>query len=125
MTKIRRHPEAKVGDRFGPFTVTATKLRGHRGRSDERVEWRCVCGRFGVSYVFNLRKAKDAFDGARRRASCPTPCRAIWSSRKGCECPKRAPARDRCDIDWIRCNGVLRVIHERMAKLGPEPGTRS
>lgn len=56
----RVHPEAKVGDKFGPLTVTATRPRAHRGRSDERVEWRCVCGRWGESYVFNLRKKKDA-----------------------------------------------------------------
>jgi hypothetical protein len=54
----RRHPHAQIGDRFGPYTVTKTQPRGHRGRSDERVGWRCTCGRSGESYVFNLRAAK-------------------------------------------------------------------
>lgn len=55
----RRHPEAKIGDTFGPFTVTALLPRGYRGRSDERVEWKCSCGKWGSSFVFNLRKAKS------------------------------------------------------------------
>lgn len=54
----RRYPAAKVGDRFGPYRVTRTLPRGHKGRSDERVRWRCTCGLRGESYVFNLRKAK-------------------------------------------------------------------
>lgn len=54
----RRYPEAKVGDTFGQYTVTATRPRGYRGRSDERVEWRCACGRSGESYVHNIRDSK-------------------------------------------------------------------
>lgn len=70
----RRHPEAKIGDTFGPFTVTATMPRGHKGRSDERVEWKCTCGRWGESYVFNLRKAKDECRHAGpRRVTKTTP----------------------------------------------------
>jgi hypothetical protein len=56
----RCHPEAKAGDRFGDRTVVATMPRGHRGRSDERVRWRCKCGTIGESYVFNLRGAANA-----------------------------------------------------------------
>lgn len=51
----RRYPEAKVGDRFGPRQVTKLLPRGHKGRSDERVRWRCECGATGESFVFNLR----------------------------------------------------------------------
>lgn len=54
----RKHPEAKVGDTFGPYRVTKTFARGHKGRSDERVAWVCTCGREGASYVFNLRKVE-------------------------------------------------------------------
>lgn len=61
----RKHPPAKVGDKFGPFTVTRTMVRGHRGRSDERVEWKCTCGKWGASYVFNLRRAKPECSHAR------------------------------------------------------------
>ncbi len=71
----RKHPPAKVGDTFGPYTVTATRPRGHRGRSDERVEWKCTCGRFGESYVFNLRGAKASCNHV--RAGRPTS----WGKR--------------------------------------------
>jgi hypothetical protein len=54
----RKYPKAKVGDRFGPYTVTAILPRGHKGRRDERVQWKCVCGRTGESWVFNLRNVK-------------------------------------------------------------------
>ncbi len=54
----RRYEEAKIGDVFGPYVVTETLPRENARRSDERVRWRCTCGRVGESYVFNLRKAK-------------------------------------------------------------------
>lgn len=56
----RKHPYAKIGDTFGPFTVTSLLPRGYRGRSDERVEWRCTCGKSGASWVFNLRTSTPA-----------------------------------------------------------------
>lgn len=51
----RKHPQARIGDRFGARTVIATIEPGARGRSDERVRWKCICGAIGESYVFNLR----------------------------------------------------------------------
>ena len=56
----RKHPPVAVGHTFGPYTVTRLLPRGYRGRSDERVVWRCTCGRVGISFVFNLRKAKES-----------------------------------------------------------------
>lgn len=53
---VRKFPVTKVGDKFGPYTVTALLPRGYKGRSDERVEWRCECGRWGEAFVFNIRK---------------------------------------------------------------------
>lgn len=50
------HPKVEVGDVFGPYTVTALLGRGFKGRSDERVEWRCSCGLCGSAWVFNLRR---------------------------------------------------------------------
>ncbi|MDX6480339.1 MAG: hypothetical protein QOG85_849 [Gaiellaceae bacterium] len=55
----RIYAEVKVGDRFGDRTVIETFPRGYRGRSDERVAWRCVCGAAGASWVFNLRGAMN------------------------------------------------------------------
>jgi hypothetical protein len=53
----RRYPEARVGDKFGDRKVINTLPRraDPSRRSDERVRWRCVCGKEGESYVFNLR----------------------------------------------------------------------
>jgi hypothetical protein len=54
----------------------------------------------------------------------------IWQSFKGCDCPvafidqgKRRVLRphERCQPNAVRCNGRLRVIQKRLAKLGPEP----
>lgn len=53
VTRKRKFPPAKVGDTFGARTVTALLPRDLT--SNERVEWRCVCGRWGTAYVFNLR----------------------------------------------------------------------
>lgn len=55
----RKFPPAKVGQRFGACTVVATMPRGHRGRSDERVEVKCICGKRWQTYVFNLRNRKS------------------------------------------------------------------
>jgi hypothetical protein len=56
----RKHPALEVGDRFGALVVIELLPRGHRGRSDERVRWRCVCGVVGESYAANLRRKHTA-----------------------------------------------------------------
>lgn len=52
----RKHPPAKVGDRFGAVRVVALAPRGHHGRSDERVEVICPRGHRRECFVFNLRQ---------------------------------------------------------------------
>jgi thiamine pyrophosphate-dependent acetolactate synthase large subunit-like protein len=52
----RKHPFAKVGDRF--VTRVVTKLLPRDATSNERVQTRCeVCGDERAAYVFNLRKS--------------------------------------------------------------------
>lgn len=69
---VRKYPLAKVGDMFGPYTVTRLLPRGYKGRSDERVSWKCACGRTGSSWVFNLRAiSKCHHKRATGRASLP------------------------------------------------------
>lgn len=54
--KKRKHPKAKVGDRFGHRTIIAILPRDRT--SNERVLTRCRCGREAPAYVFNLRRVK-------------------------------------------------------------------
>lgn len=58
----RKYPPAKVGDRYGDRKVTAIAQRD--STCNERVEWQCKCGRWGKSYVFNLRKNPVCKHGA-------------------------------------------------------------
>lgn len=51
----RTHPPAQVGDVFGPSTVIRLVTERHKGRSDERVVYRCVCGIERETYVATLR----------------------------------------------------------------------
>lgn len=62
----RKHPPAKVGDTFGDRTVT--KLMPRDSTSNERVEWKCKCGVWGVSYVFNLRGKVFCRHGSQHRS---------------------------------------------------------
>lgn len=55
-SRARKHPLTKVGDRFGVLRVALVLPRGHRGRSDERVEVVCPRGHRRESFVFNLRE---------------------------------------------------------------------
>lgn len=50
----RVHERARVGQRFGARTVAALVHADYT--ANERVVWRCDCGREGIGYVFNLRK---------------------------------------------------------------------
>ena len=54
----RKHPEPRVGDVFGVWTVVALLGRGRHGRSDLSVRARCVCLREADVYEFNLRKGR-------------------------------------------------------------------
>lgn len=53
--------------------------------------------------------------------------RAILDSREGCECPNvdsggvLLAADERCNKQWVRCNGVLRVRQPKLEALGPKP----
>jgi len=58
----RKYDEPKIGERYGVWKVVALLGRGHRGRSDLRIEIQCVCGRRAETYEFNLR--------ARRASTC-------------------------------------------------------
>lgn len=60
----RKYPPAKVGDKFGDRTVTQILPRD--STSNERVEWRCQCGKWGQSYVFNLRAQKPVCTHAKK-----------------------------------------------------------
>lgn len=55
MSRPRVYPPMKVGDRFGDREVIELLPRGHGGRRDQVVRWRCICGRTGVICEFNLR----------------------------------------------------------------------
>ncbi len=60
----RSYPEPKVGDIFGCYKVVRIIGRGHRGRSDLRVEYLCVsCHKRGETYEFNLRNAPAKCSG--------------------------------------------------------------
>lgn len=54
----RKYREANVGDVINGRTVTRLLPRGYKGRSDERVAWRCSCGKTGKTFVYNLRNLK-------------------------------------------------------------------
>lgn len=88
---LRKHPEAKVGDCFGDRTVTRLIPRGGgsgRGRSDERVVWRCVCGATGESYVFNMRGKPMRCTHGPRRGSALCVCGEMLDDHRpgGGEC---------------------------------------
>lgn len=58
MHHSREHPKTRIGDVFGSKRVTALLEYDHT--SNERVEWTCtLCGAWGKSYVFNLRRSKE------------------------------------------------------------------
>lgn len=69
----RKYPRARVGDTFGDRTVTAI-LRPD-STCNETVEWRCICGRWGKSYVFNIRKNPVCKHGA-------APCMSVEGAKK-------------------------------------------
>lgn len=48
--------------------------------------------------------------------------RRIRKSRTGCTCVRdKHPREVRCTEMWVRCNGTLNVMNERLKKLGPRP----
>ncbi len=61
----RIYPKVRIGSRFGDRTVVEVGVPDPKRRSDERVRWRCACGREGNGYVFNLRVYADRGAGCR------------------------------------------------------------
>lgn len=74
---LRHYPVVRVGDRFGERVVVQVLPRDHT--SNERVRWRCACGREGAGYTFNLRGSLECGSCGQRRRHAER--RARWASR--------------------------------------------